>query len=395
MMVDEVAEQSLAALRSNDPVQTSKTLKQLLAKHPDRVDLRHAYAVILLRLGEPVQARRHLDSAIQTAHQQQDERALTMMSQLHIARAAACEDTYQPAEAERSYRAVLTHEPGHPRALIGLGHLLCSWGRPQEGLSLLQEYSTTGGDGPEYAEAEEAYVRAAERLIAEDIHPRAFLEAHRGVYVEFFDHHARRLEADGWIAEAARMHRLDDGTIAPIIPEGARSYAAVRLDLVEPQTGKAGQVAEGPMQAAVQGYEPLAQSMVVIQWPDDYPFPVFVSSVCPWNWLPVQVRIGYRSDPVEALDETMGEWYTGGYDGAFGQPTRGRFHFISSPERVEERALLYYVDCGRAEISAIDNLLQRLEQLHAPYKIDAVLIGRGFIPVLQEQLPPEVTANAH
>jgi len=393
MMVDEVAEQALAALRSQDPVKTHKQLQRLLGLHPDRIDLRHALAVTLLRLGEPVQARKHLDAALATAQQQRDERALTMMSQLHIARAAACEDTYQPAEAEASYQAVLTHEPDHPRALVGLGHMLLSWGRAAEGLALIRRYVEVGGDGPEYVEAEKAFLEAAGGFLHKEIHPQAFLDAHRGVYVEFFDHHAERLAPEGWIAEAARMQRLEDGSIAPIIPEGARPYAAVRLDLVDPETGKAGQVAEGPMQAAVAGYEPLAQGMTVVRWPDEHPFPVFVSSVCPWNWLPVQVRIGYRSEPVEALDPVIGQWYTAGYDGAFGQVERGRFHFISDPERTEPRAVMYYIDCGRAEVSAIPDLLRRLERLHEPYKIDAVLIGRGFLPVIAEELPPEVTAN--
>ena len=392
MMIDEVAEQALAALRSADPVETRKTLERLLKTHPERVDLRHAHAVTLLRLGEPGEALRHLNTAIAQAHEQQDERALTMMSQLHIARAAACEDMLQPAQAEQSYRAVLQHEPGHPRALVGLGHMLCSWGRAEEGLALLEEYVECGGDGPDFVTAEQGYIDSAKKFIADDIHPRAFLEAHHGVYVEFFDHHATRLEAEGWIAEAARMHRLADGTVAPIIPEGARPYAGIRLDLVDPNTGKAGQVAEGPMQAAVAGHEPLAQSMLLIRWPDDYPFPVFVSSICPWNWLPIMVRIGYRSDPIEAIDPAIGEWYQSGYDGAFGLPTRGRLHEISNPEAIETRAVMYYVDCGRADITAVDNLLQRLERLHAPYNIESVLIGRGFLPEFTPALPPEVQA---
>jgi tetratricopeptide (TPR) repeat protein len=390
MMVDEVAEQALAALRSDDPVQTRKRLDQLLSLHPDRVDLRHALSVTLLRLGEPALARQHLDAALQRAEEQRDERAMAMMGQLHLARAAACEDTYQPDEAERSYRAVLTHEADHPRALVGLGHMLLAWGRAAEGLDLLRRYIASGGDGPEFVTAEQGYVDAADRFLEANLHPRAFLEAHRGVYVEFFDHHAERLEAEGWIAEAARMHRLDDGSVAPIIPEGARDYAAVRLDLVDPETGKAGQVAEGPMQAAIEGYEPLASGMMLVTWPDEHPFPVYVSSVCPWNWLPVQVRIGYRSEPVEALDPTIGQWYTAGYDGAFGQRTRGRLHFISNPERVEPGAAMYYVDCGRADLDAIDDLLKRLELLHEPYKIEAVLIGRGFLPAITETLPLEV-----
>ena len=391
MLVDEIAEAAMAALRSEDPAEARDKLEILLDRAPQRIDLRHALAVTLLRLGEPGPALAHLDAAIAQALAQRDESAAAMMSQLHLARAAACEDTYDPYGAEDAYRQILRHEPGHPRALQALGHLLLSWGRSEEGLALLQQYIDEGGDGPEFVEATQGYVDAARRFIDEDIHPRSFLEAHRGVYVEFFDHHADRLEKEGWIAEAARMQRLDDGSIAPVIPDGARPYAAVRLDLVDPNTGREGQIAEGPMQAALPGYEPLAQGMILIDWPG-HDFPVFVSSVCPWNWLPVQIRIRYNSDPVTALDPTIGDWYTAGFDGAYGLPSKGRFHFIAPPERIEERAVLYYVDCGRTTLEAVDDLLRRLVPLMSAYKIEAVLIGRGFIPEVPDDSAQPPTA---
>ncbi|MEL6344649.1 MAG: tetratricopeptide repeat protein [Myxococcota bacterium] len=391
MLVDEVAEQALAALRAEDPQQAREALSELLNHHPERIDLRHALSVTLLRMGEARPALNELNRAIREAMQQADERAAAMMSQLHLARASACEDLQLPADAEESYRLILTHEEDHPRAMQGLAHLLMSWGRAPEGISLLAEYANMGGDGPEFARAARDFVDAAQKFLDDDIHPRNFLEAHRGVYTEFFDHHAERMEQQGWIAEAARMQRLADGQIVPVIPEGARPYAAVRMDLVDPQTSQPGQVGDQPMVAGLAGFEPLARASVVTDWPG-HDFPVFVSSICPWNWLPIQIRIGYNSDPDMALDETIGQWYADGYNGAFGSETRGRLHSISTPEQVEDLALLYYVDMGRCEVTAIDTLLERLKALHGPFKIDAVLIGRGYLPLIPETLPPEVAA---
>ncbi len=389
-MNDPYADAALKALKEGDPDKALRALKRAIKEVPERLDLRHALAVTLLRQGEIAEALEQLDAALATAREQADETAATMMPQLLLARAAACEDCYRPGEAEEAYREILTHEADNPRALQGLGHLLLAWGRLEEGLGLLRRYISVGGDGPEYADAAQGFVSAVARFVDEDLHPRNFLEAHRGSYVEFFDHHAERMEAEGWIAEAARMQCLPDGTIAPVIPEGARPYAAVRIDLVDPSTGQPGQVGDQPMVVALAGYEPLAQAMVLIDWPDQ-PYPVWVSSICPWDQLPVQVLFGYDSDPVQAIDATIGDWYTAGYSGEYGETDRGRFHYISDPERIGPRAVLYHVDCGRAELRSIDELLKRLELLHTPYRIEAVLLGRGFLPAPVVVLPPEVS----
>ncbi len=392
MSIDEVAERAMAAIRSGDPRLAREALEEAVAALPQRIDLHHALAVTLLQLGESAAARDALDEGIALAHKQADDAAATLMPLLRLSRAAAREDTYDPEGAEADYLAVLASEPDHPRALQGLGHLLLAWGRPDEGLARLAQYVAVGGDGPEYVEATSTFIASVRKFIADDLHPRNFLEAHRGAYVEFFDHHASRMEAEGWIAEAARMQRLPDGTIAPIIPDGARPYAAVRVDLVDPSTGQPGQIGDQPMVVALAGYEPLAQAMVLSDWPDQ-PYPVWVSSVCPWDQLPVQVRFGYDSNPIEALDPTMGDWYRDGYNGAFGQTDRGRLHYISDPERTGARTVLYHVDCGRAELRCIEDLLQRIELLDRPYKVESVLIGRGFLPVVRQPLPPEVTGG--
>jgi len=83
---------------------------------------------------------------------------------------------------------------------------------------------------------------------------------------------------------------------------------------------------------------------------------------------------------LEALDGVIGDWYTRGFDGAFGTADGQRFHYVSDPEpRREGRAVSYNVDLGRARIEAIDDLLARLTVLHATHPLAEVLLGRGMI----------------
>ena len=162
------------------------------------------------------------------------------------------------------------------------------------------------------------------------------------------------------------------------IPDGSQPYAAVRVDLVDPTTGQAGLVGDQPMIVALAGHETLAHAPVVSDWPDQ-PFPVWVSSQCPWDQLPIAIRFD-EGDPVAQADPTIGDWYTAGFDGAFGSTDRGRFHYISDAQAVDERTVLYHVDCGRAEHNCVEELLKRLDVLSGKHPIAAVLIGRGFVP---------------
>jgi hypothetical protein len=156
----------------------------------------------------------------------------------------------------------------------------------------------------------------------------------------------------------------------------------VRIDLVDPSNGQPGQVGDQPMVVALSGYEALAQAPVLLDWPaGDYPFPIWISTQCPWDQLPVQVRFrDAGADAAAALDSVLGDWYTAGFDGKFGTADRGRFHYVSDPEEQGEGRVLYHVDLGRAELSAIPDLLLRLAVLHERHAIAHVLLGRGQLP---------------
>jgi tetratricopeptide (TPR) repeat protein len=369
---------ALQAVQQGKPEEARDALIAALREHPDRLDLVHALAVTVLRLGEPARAHQLVVEAEALAKQRSDERDLTLLPQLVLTRAATLEEMSDPAGAEMAYLEVLGNADDHPLALQGLGHLYLSWGRIDEGLAQLTAVIEAGTDSAEYIEATQALVDGIRSFVSSDVHPRMFLEAHRGSYCEFFDHHAAEMAQQGWIAEAAKMHKDDAGNVVPVIPEGARPYAAIRVDLVDPSTGQAGLIGDQPMVVALGGHEVLSRAPVVTDWPGE-PFPLWVSSQCPWDQLPIIIRFE-SGDAIAQADPTIGDWYTAGFDGAFGSSTSGRFHYISDPSELGPSTVLYHVDCGRSEVSAVDDLLKRLGVLHSNHPIAAVLIGRGFVP---------------
>ena len=77
------------------------------------------------------------------------------------------------------------------------------------------------------------------------------------------------------------------------------------------------------------------------------------------------------------LDPVVGDWYRAGFDGAFGSQDAGRLHEISDLEPIPG-GVRFSVDCGRAELGAVDDLLRRLTVLHASHPLRCVLLGRGY-----------------
>lgn len=379
--VDGVAEQAMAALRGDDPVKAARMLREILAESPGRLDLVHALAVTELRMGDSRDALETARKGIAEAERLRDETASMMMPQLKLVEASAAEDLGDPAVALAAYDEILLHEPEHPRAKQSRGHLLLAWGRLTEGLRALDAYIEDKADEPPFLQAAELFVDEVRRFVRDDIHPKEFLAAHRGSYVEMFDHYAAKMAKEGWIAEAARMMRDDDGRVVPVIPEGAAPYAATRVDLVNPVTGQPGRVADQPMIVALADYPAVAQAPVVVHWPaGDWPFAVSVCSQVPWNDLSITIVPGGPIDlSAMAIDAVIGDWYTAGFEGAFGSHDAGRLHEISDLE-VGTQAIRLSVDCGRASLAAIDDLLRRLTVLHASLPLQAVHFGRGYPP---------------
>ncbi|MDP2312398.1 MAG: tetratricopeptide repeat protein [Pseudomonadota bacterium] len=377
-----LAERALKALAGEDPREARKLLFEAVEAAPDRPDLLNALGVVHLQLGEPELGKPLIEQAIAALaaevvlHPERKVQAETMIEGFQLSLAAACEDLDLPGEAEAAYKRVLLASPGTPRAQQGLAHLYFAWGQLDAARRELSRYVEEERDEAPFLEGAEAYLADVTRFVREDIHPREFLNAHRGSYVEMFDHYAA--EQAGWIAEAARMKRAPDGRIVPIIPEGARPYAAVRVDLVNPNTSEIGQVGDQPMVVALADYQALARASALFAW-RERAFDVRVSSQCPWDQLPVQILFE-GPGAIEDADAIMGDWYMAGWDGAWGTKDGGRMHYISDPDvRRDGRAVVYHVDMGRAAVAAVEDLLRRLEGLHGTHRIKQVILGRGYL----------------
>ncbi len=380
-----LAERALKALSEDDPREARKLLVEAVRAAPNRPDLLNALGVVQLQLGEPELGKPLIEQAIAAATDEaardpsRKEQADIMVEGFLLSLAAACEDLDAPDEAEAAYQRVLAANPGQPRARQGYAHLLFGWGRIDDGRRELGRYVEEDRDEDPFIDGAAAYLTELARFVREDIHPGEFLNAHRGSYVEMFDHYAAEQAKLGWIAEAARMKRAPDGRIVPSIPEGARPYAAVRVDLVNPNTSEIGQVGDQPMVVALADYQALARAPVTIPW-RERAFDLRISSQAPWDQLPVQILFAGRAP--EEVDALIGDWYFAGWDGAWGSRDGGRFHYISDPElRRDGRAVVYHVDMGRSAVAAIEDLVRRLEGFHGEYPIRTVLIGRGFLPV--------------
>ena len=378
MSEPEVIQKALEAVRGDDPDEAREALMLALTDHPERLDLVHTLSIIELQNGDPEVALDLAEKAAAVCQERRDPRDLVLLPQLLLAQGAAHEELRRPSEALAAYEAILKDEPDHPLAIQGKGHLLLAWGQIETGIGILQSAVDAGKDEARFLEATEKLIQGVKKYVSEDLHPRNFVEAHRGSYVEFFNHHASEMAAKGWIAEAARMRKDDEGNLVPVIADGAKHYAGTRVDLVDPQSGQAGLVGEQPMVVAVQGHEIIAQTAIVFDWPHP-DFPVWGSSQMPWNLLSICIRFD-GGDPEAAADPTIGDWYTAGFDGTFGTNDQGRFHSISDPELLDRQTVRYQIDCGRAEAAAIDDLLKRLSVLNSTHPISGVLIGRGFLP---------------
>ncbi len=378
MAESEVIKKALLAVQGDDLDAARDALFAALTDHPDRLDLVHTLAIIELQSGRPDHALDLAEKAAAVLCERREPDDLKLLPALLLAAGAACEELDRPIAAEKAYNQILEIEPGHPLASQGKGHLFLAWGRSEEGIEILQAVVDQGTDDPRFIEATTKLIAGIKNFNAEDLHPRNFIDAHQGSYCEFFTHHADRTAADGWIAEAARMHRDEQGNLVPSIGEGARPYAAARVDLVDPATGQAGLVGDEPMIVAVAGHEIIAQAPILFEWPNS-DFPTWGSSQVPWNLLNISI-IFEGNLPEDQVDRTIGDWYTAGFDGAFGSPDRGRFHSITPPFPIGENGVRYDLDCGRAESSAVEDLLKRLAVLHSSHPIATVMIGRGFVP---------------
>ena len=381
---EQLAEVAFKKLAEGDPREARKILMQAAELAPERPDILNALGVCQLQLGESHLALPLFAEAVSRADmlviQRPAERDQleAMRDGIRLSLAAAHEDLDQPDEAESAYRQVLSDTPGQPRARQGLAHLLLARGELRTGVQQLRTYVEEDRDENPFLEGAKAFADDVERFQKEDIDPGEIIVAHREAYCEMFDSYAGEQAKLGWIAEAGRMRRGPTGQPVPIIPDGARPYAAVRVDLVNPQTSEIGQVGDQPYVVALAEYQSLARAPVAFPL-RGYPFDVRISTQTPWDQLPIQLHFALDG-ALDAADLVVGDWYTAGFNGTYGTADGHRFHYISDPEAKRNfRAVTYDVDMGRSKIEAVHDLLRRLTVLHDAHPLVRVHVGRGYL----------------
>ncbi len=381
--LDEHARAGIDAINRRQPADAIEHFEAALAIDDARPDLHNALGMAYLHLGRVGDAIPSLERSIELAASFTDDDVQDMKRHMHLTLATAYEVADRPADARRALERTVAAWPAALEPRLQLGQLLLAMGAIDDGLATYRTVSTFDALDEEGREAAKAVVGSVEVFLRSEQPASVFLEAHAAEYRRYFDEVLAPRAEDGWYGEAARMARGPDGEPRPIIPDGARPYAMQRVDLVNPADGTISDVyaAGDPMVVAINGVEPLAQLPVVFTW-ERAPLRIEVSTQCPWHWLPIAV-VFERPDPAafDALDELFGDWYLAGYNGEFGEREGGRFHFISDPDLLGERTVIYTVDLGRARFDAIGALRRRLDVLHARHPIARVVFGHARVAV--------------
>lgn len=378
--IDEHARAGLLALEEKRFEDAVEAFRKAIALDPSRPDMHNALAMAHLHRGDTANALEPLGRAVELAEPYDAPEHQPLKREFHLSLASVLQLLDRFEDARRVLEGAVERWPGEPAPALRLAQLLALGGEVREAEALWR------GLGPhlegEDARAIDALLGALEAFRASGEDASLFLRAHQGSYREYFDAVADAEAHRGWYAEAARMARGPDGEPVAVVADGARPYALTRVDLVNPDDGTVSSVYSDtdPMIVAVQGLEPLAQVPILLPWRAE-PYLVLVSTQCPWHWLTVSVQL--RSpDPerVQRVDELLGSWYLRGFNGDFGEADAGRFHYVSDPEPVGERAVSWVVDLGRARFEAVEALLEALDALHAQHPIDRVVFGQGRLP---------------
>lgn len=382
--LDDHAKAGIAAMNDRKFDVAIEEFKAALALDDSRPDLTHAMGMAYLNRGEVLSAIPYLERAVSLARPYQDPRHQPLRQEFHMALASAYQFADRVGDALKTLDEASREWPDALPPRLRHAQLLLQACRLDEGAAAyaaLTDHPKMDKDSRAAAEA----VVGAIRAFKESEHPASlFLQAHAEEYRKYFDDVVGEVLKDGWLPEAARMARGPDGEPRAIVPEGARPYAMQRVDLVNPSDGTISSVysEQEPMVVTVNGFEPFSQLPIMLPW-KNADFPIWLCTRAPWHWLTLVVQFE-QAAPAEVragwVDDAIGSWYLAGFNGDFGEKDSGRFHFITDPEELGDRAVAYTVDLGRARYEAINALITRLAIVHERHPIRRLLIGDGRLP---------------
>jgi len=383
--MDELAKAGIQAINEDRFDDAIENLEKAVELGPDRPDIVNALGMCHLRRGEIGTALPLLEKSLELAEPYEGPEVQEMKCNFHIGMGTAYRLADQVADARAVLERAISRWPDRLEPRLQLGQILLESCLLDEGIAHYKELSEYPGLDAQQRKAMETLVEA---IVAfqESEHPAGvFLQGHQESYRAYFDEVVAEEDKEGWYAEAARMAKGADGEMKPILSEGARPYALTRVDLVNPETGEIFGVynEDEVMIVALRGLEPLAQVPILFPW-EGHPFEVWVCSQAPWHWLTITVQF---DDPaadedalIDRIDPTIAEWYLAGYNGDFGDTGSGRFHYVTDPEVIGDRAVAYTFDLGRATYQAAETLMARLLILHEHHTLRRVVFGRGRLP---------------
>ena len=382
--LDDYAKTGIEAINEQKYAEAIEAFQQALAIDDSRPDLNNALGMAHMYRGEVHSAVPHLERAVQLAAPYDHPEHQEMKRSFHQALSTAYAMSDRVPDAIRTLQSAIEKWPDVRDARLQLAQLLVESCRLDEGVEAFKALADFEGLDAEMREAAGAVAGAIGAFQESENEGGIFLQGHQESYKSYFDEVVAEQEANGWYAEAARMSKTDDGELKPVIAEGARPYAMMRVDLVNPADGTESSVysEQEPMVVALKGLEPLGQLPVMLPW-KGHPFAVWVCSRCPWHWLQLTVQfeeVGDAESDIGAVDPLIADWYLAGYNGDFGDKDSGRFHYVTDPEAVGDRAVSYIFDLGRARFESIESLLHRLTILHDKRQIRRVLFGQGRLP---------------
>lgn len=382
--LQEYAQAGMAALEEKRFDDAIAAFTAAIGVDATRPDMNHALGMAYLHRGDVGNGVPHLERAVALSKPFTDPGVQGIKRDMHVSLATAYQLLDRVAEARDVLTEVIATWPDVAEPRLQLGTLLLATGQLDEGR---QAYA----DAADYLQADDrdaalAVAGAIEAFFDAELSGEMFLQAHQESYKDYFDQVSAEQVQSGWLTEAARMARGPDGELTPIVADGARPYALTRVDLANPADGTVSHVytENEPMIVALNGLEPLAQAPILFPWQAGFGFDVFVCSRSPWHWLTITVQFAVPAATETALiaqvDETIGDWYLAGWNGEFGEKESGRFHYITDPEVVGDRAVTYTVDLGRGRYDAIPALLRRLSVLHERHAIQRVVFGYVRLP---------------
>ncbi len=383
MGLDEHARAGMAAISEQRLDDAIAAFTAALAIDSERPDLNNALGMAFMHRGDVGNAVPYLERAVALSEPYDEPQHQEMKRHFYSGLGSAYQLLDRVSDARRVLEDTIAKWPEEVMARLQLGQLLLSSCQVHDGVSVYKDaLCLLDGEG---REASEALIGALELLLEhEEEDGQIFLKAHQAEYVRYFDEVTSGQEAEGWYTEAARMGRGPDGEMTPIVADGARKYALTRVDLVNPADNTVASVysEQEPMIVHIEGLEPLAQVPILVPW-SGWAFEVWVCTQAPWHWLSLTVQFDDAGDSeslVDRVDEVIGSWYLDGWNGEYGSKDKGRFHYVTDPEVVGDRAVSYVFDLGRASYDAIGALMRRLTVLHDTHAIRRVVFGQGRLP---------------